>query len=229
MFGFIEKEFKFLSLILTIFTSFTFSSCATVKPMALNQKTTGLQMIQESIAIMTVKTSNQHRPQFQPDVWYVSVWSRDEKTPTKHMFRVDSPCNKNEKAFNEYLISMQLPPGQYKLRELAGFSGIFPIHGNFQVPLYLDFELNNSQIVYLGRIEAVNRERKSDDELRAGSILPLLDQAVAGFSGGTFDIKICDDYDHDITLFKDKFPCLKNCDIEKAILPQWYNPAQKDR
>src|SRR6266568_2596132 len=49
------------------------------------------------------------------------------------------------------------------------------------------FEVKPAQVVYLGRVEAVRRERKDDGELRAGFVIPLIGQAVAGYSGGTFE------------------------------------------
>ena len=45
---------------------------------------------------------------------------------------------------------------------------------------------------YLGRAEAVNRERRSDQELRAGSLFPVIDQRIAGFANGTFDLVVRD-------------------------------------
>lgn len=55
--------------------------------------------------------------------------------------------------FNEYLISFQLPPGEYKLRELFAQSGIFPGSGTFSVPVYSSFKVEPNNILDLGNID----------------------------------------------------------------------------
>ena len=83
----------------------------------------------------------------------------------------------------------------------------------------------SGKIVYLGRIEAVNRKRASDDQLRAGPILPLVDQAVSGFADGTWHIKVYDNYESDIRAFQEKYPVLGNYSVEKMLLPPWEKPT----
>ena len=70
----------------------------------------------------------------------------------------------------------------------------------------------------------VNRKRESDDEVRSGSKFPLMDQAFSGFGGGTFDVKIHDNFDQDMQKFKEQYPVLNNRQINKIILPQWTKP-----
>ena len=84
--------------------------------------------------------------------------------------------------FNEYLVSLWLPPGKYVLRELLGSAGFFPIRGMFGAPVFTRFEMTPGTVVYFGRIEATIRQRTSDDQLRAGSLIPLIDPAVTGLT-----------------------------------------------
>jgi hypothetical protein len=84
-------------------------------------------------------------------------------------------------------------------------------------------------VTYLGRIEAVIRERKEETELRAGPLIPLLDQAVTGFSGGTFDIEIVDRYETDIAEFAKRHPFLASQSVGRAVLPPWKPPTDQDR
>lgn len=128
----------------------------------------------------------------------------------------------------EYLVSISLPPGRYKLREISGASGGFPVLGTFSIPVYTKFEMRPNTLVYLGRIEAVVRERKDDNELRAGPVFPLLDQAITGFSGGTFDIRIFDNYEEDFSFFVEKYPLLSKYAVEKAVLPPWRKPSEEE-
>ena len=87
-------------------------------------------------------------------------------------------------------------------------------------PLHEGVEINPNSIVYLGHIDATIVERK-DGELRAGPVIPLVDQAVAGFSGGTWDISVTDQFDDDVTAFKKDFPALTNASIDREVLPAW--------
>jgi hypothetical protein len=90
----------------------------------------------------------------------------------------------------------------------------------FFTPLHETVEIKPNTIVYLGHIDATVIERK-DGELRAGPVIPLVDQAVTGFSGGTWDISVSDQFDNDVTAFKKDFPALSNASIERDVLPAW--------
>lgn len=94
--------------------------------------------------------------------------------------------------------------------------------------MYSPFELKANSMIYLGRVEAVVRERKDDSELRAGPVVPLIDQAVAGFSGGTFHIQVLDNYDADLASFRQKYPALEKFTVDRAVVPPWRKPTDED-
>ena len=94
----------------------------------------------------------------------------------------------------------------------------FPIHGSFFAPLHTTITVGEPGVYYLGHVNATVRERKGE-EFKAGPSIPLIDQAIAGASGGTFDIDITDGFDKDEALFRAKFPALAGVKITKAILP----------
>lgn len=79
-------------------------------------------------------------------------------------------------------------------------------------------EVTDNGVFYLGQVNAVVRERQGN-EFRAGPPIPLIDQAVIGASGGTFDIEIVDAQARDEALFRERFPALKDATIRKAMLP----------
>jgi hypothetical protein len=224
-----KKRNQFLSqgMALVVFMIFIFSGCATIKPMSLNEKNQTLDITKESVALMTLRTSNQNNTSYQPFVKYIFIWSTDEEKK-KYSFKVDDPYNKVKDQFNEYMISISLPHGKYKIREAMGTSGIFPFIGTFAIPVYADLEVTPNKVVYLGRIDAVVRKRKDANELRAGGVIPLIDQAATGFSTGTFDIKIFDNYEEDLNIFKQKYPALQNYTIEKIVFPPWKKPSEDD-
>jgi hypothetical protein len=74
--------------------------------------------------------------------------------------------------------------------------------------------------MYLGHIDATVVERK-DGEFRAGPLIPLIDQAATGFSGGTWDITVSDQFDDDVSAFRKDFPALSSASIERDVLPAW--------
>jgi len=213
-------KFASLSTMLAIILILIVFGCAT-KPMTFNEHTRAFFLAQESVALMTLKVSNQYKPSFQPSVDSMTVW---KDNGDKFRIPVNKPYNQVENQFNEYLITMSLPAGFYKIGRIYGFSGIALISGTFHIPVFSDFEVKQSKVVYLGHIEATLRERKDDDELRAGPLDSPI-PGVTGFSGGTFDIKISDNFDGDIVIFKQKYPFLGNSSVEKAILPPWKKPS----
>lgn len=124
----------------------------------------------------------------------------------------------NADAGNTYLLRMELPPGKYQIVGMTSRSGIFPVTGAFFAPLHIPLEVTDKGVFYLGQVNAVVRERQGN-EFRAGPPIPLIDQAVIGASGGTFDIEIVDAQARDEALFRERFPALKDATIRKAMLP----------
>jgi len=153
---------------------------ATTKPMGLSEALGTLAASKESVAFFSLKAVNQHKPGFQPNVSHVFRWEDGKEKREKYSFTVDDPYRQGKDEFNEYLVSLRLPPGKYVLRKLLGSAGFFPIRGMFGAPVFTRFEMTPGTVVYFGRIEATIRQRTSDDQLRAGSLIPLIDPAVTG-------------------------------------------------
>ncbi len=196
------------------------SGCATTKPMALSKETQAVALdAQQSLALATVKVANVYKTGYQPHVRNVAVKSTGEKEES-FAFTVATPYRASEvetDQYEEFLLSLALAPGTYELTGIRVTAGGFPVMGNGVVPINSTFQVAPGKAVYLGRIEAVRRER-TGDEPRAGSVIPLLDQAVTGFSGSTFDVKLFDGYDHDLPLMRAEYPALKNVTVEKQFL-----------
>ena len=202
------------------------TGCATTKPMGLSEAIDSLAEKKEAVAFFSLKAVNQHKPGFQPEVSHVFVWEDGKEKREKFSFKVEDPYRKGKDEFNEYLVSLRLPPGAYVFREIFGSAGFFPIRGAFGAPVYTRFELKPGTIVYFGRIEATIKARTNDDQLRAGPLFPLIDQAVTGLSGGTFDIQISDNYETDLVAFRGRYPGLVGATIERGILPPWSPPSE---
>jgi hypothetical protein len=100
----------------------------------------------------------------------------------------------------------------------AGQIKAFPFYGIFMVPLLLDFEVAPHSVTYIGRITAKLRPRQ-EGEFRAGPAVPLIDQAVAVMSSGTWDITVEDRAKEDISLFWTHYPALATMPINSDPLP----------
>ncbi len=188
------------------------NGCGTKMPLAKNQK--NIDIKNESIGIFSLKISNKLAPSYQPNVSSIDIINMANEKQKK--FKAEEPYNEVKNEFNEYLISFQLPPGRYMIEEVRGSSGVFPFTGNFYFPVNIEFVLEPNAITYFGHIEMVNRKRK-DGEIWSGDLLPLLDQAVTGFSGGTFDVTIVDNYEKDLKIFKNTYPFINEYEIKSSV------------
>ena len=65
-------------------------------------------------------------------------------------------------------------------------------------------------------------------EFKAGPSIPLIDQAAAGASGGTFDVLVSDRWDVDEAIFRSTFAPLGNASVEKAILKPFDRALAQD-
>ena len=207
------------------------SGCAGMKPMALSKDTQKLDLSQESIAVMTVRVNNTYKTSYQPRLKFVAVRADDaeKKESSFGIGELLSSDESEQNQFEEAAVSLSLPPGKYQLRLVGVKSNGILVAGNSgMVPIYAPFELKPGQVTYLGRIEAMRRERKNDDELRAGIVIPLIDQAVAGYSGGTFDVSIVDSYDNDVATLRKIYPALEKVEVAKAMLPKWRKPTDEE-
>lgn len=179
----------------------------------------------KSIALVSVKISNQNKPDFQPSLLYAFFFADSQGAEKTHIDVKGEPYKSEINQYNEYLLSFSLKPGTYNFSAIWGAYSI-PLLMNAMcvIPLNSKVEVKPNSIIYLGHIDATIRERKNDTEERAGSLIPLIDQAVAGFSSGTFDVLIKDNFDEDIKAYLTGYPFLQKHKINKAILSNWIRP-----
>ena len=208
---------------------FILSGCATRADMAFSKHAKHQTIGDEPIYLMTVSIKNDYHTSFKPELLVINV-ERDVAVDKvdRIIFWMDDQAviseSDSDQVPNEYCLRMELAQGKYVIRGLTSQKMIFPINGFFFAPLHADLEAKGPGVYYLGHVNAFVRER-TGEEFRAGPILPLIDQAVAGASGGTFDIEISDKWASDEALFRSKFPQLSKVEIKKAILP----PLDRDK
>jgi hypothetical protein len=199
--------------------------------MAFQKDTDIVASTTKPIFLMTATLRNSYRRGYQPKVVILNVEKEDAG---QRSHRLSFPMDKKAKdepdspdLGNSYFIRMELEKGSYVIRGFTGISGIFPVRGQFFAPLHAEIRSSAPGVFYLGHVNATVRER-TGNEFRAGSPLPLLDQAVTGFSGGTFDVEIIDQFEKDELEFKSRFPALRDVNIQKATLPPFVrDKAQK--
>lgn len=198
------------------------SGCATPTKMAFQDDAERLTEKSKPVFLMTATIKNSYRTSFQPRLLVVNVEKPDAKEAADRLnFTMDDKAkNETDSAItgNNYLLRLELNPGHYEIRGLTSLARSFPINGFFFTPLHSPLEVKESGVYYLGHINATVRERQ-DNEFKAGPSIPLIDQAVAGASTGTFDVEITDDFAADEAVFRSKFPALATASIQKAILP----------
>lgn len=207
------------------------TGCASPQKMAFNDESEVVEKKTNPVFLMTAKISNQYRHSHQPELIVVHVERTDAAEAKDHInFTIDDKAKKETDdpvLGNYYYLRMELENGKYVLRGLSSMSSSFPIHGFFFTPVHENIVANGKGVFYLGHINATVRERQGD-EFKAGPSIPLIDQAFAGASGGTFDIEITDQWDKDEEVFRSRFTALANVEVKKALLPSFdRNRAQK--
>ena len=216
---------KFRYLLFVLCLAFVMSGCG--HNMALTKGQDKVDLSKQSVALLSVKISNQNKPTFQLELSGAVICPQSQAClgrPYVHF--IEGPYKRNER-FNEFLLSFGLEAGTYNIRSLISFYSAGPFFwAGAQVPLNLKAEFKPNSVIYLGHIDVILREKKSDDEKRA-ALFPLISAGVVGYSTGTFDVVIEDRFDEDMKLFTTEYPGLQKVKVEKSILPQWIRPENR--
>lgn len=197
------------------------SGCATPTKMAFQEDSDQVSKTKPTF-LMTTTLRNTYRTSFQPKLIVVYV-ERDKVKGAEDRINFtmdDKAKNESDSATvgSSYLLRMELDSGEYVIRGMMGLARSFPINGFYFAPMHSKLTAAEPGVFYLGHVEATVRER-IEPEFKAGPSIPLIDQAIAGASTGTFDIEISDQWEKDGPKFLAKFPVLNGVNIQKRILP----------
>lgn len=200
----------------------TLGACATPTKMAYSSDSRTPVKPSDAVFLMTATLKNTYHPSFEPRLLVVNVEKGGAQSKADRLnFTLDDKARFKEADSHEdgntYLLRLQLPPGQYVIRGLTCLSPHFPIMGSFFAPLHETLDASAPGVFYLGHVEAIVRERNGS-EFKAGPSIPLIDQAVAGASGGTFEVEVSDRWDTEESVFRSTFPQLGATPVHKAIL-----------
>jgi len=191
------------------------SGCATKMP--LNSKESKVDLAKGSLVLFALEMENEYVPDYQPKVKSVHFASLEDEQSSMS-FDPGVELKKTEAGGNFYLVSAVLKPGQYKFQNISCGASSLLIYGNCIAHIDSKFPLKENEIIYLGHISAKNIERKEEGAKWAGPLIPLIDQAVTGFSGGTFKIKMENKLDEDRALFVENYPDLSHYDIHYVAM-----------
>lgn len=194
------------------------TACGT--PMGLTKQTTQLDLSKKSVVLATFEITRSNG-RLMPDPRYVLLGDRKtEGEKSRQSLSVDGEGMEQEtgKPRKLVLLRMALEPGKHNIQHVMGSITGFLAAGTWLVPLALDFEVPENSVVYVGRISAHLRDRR-DNEFRAGSLIPLIDQAALGISNATFDVTVSDQASTDLPRFQETFAVLRNQPIQTLLLP----------
>jgi len=198
--------------------------------MALTKGQTNVDVTKKSIALLSVRISNQFKPNYQLEIMGALICPKSERCghgSVKYFRKTDSSyrIKSVENGFNEYLLSYELQSGAYNFHSIGAGYDHNGISGGGSVPLNCQFEMKSNSIIYLGHLDIVMREMKNNSETRAGRVGPPWSQnPLVGAYTGTYDVVVEDKFEEDMKLFISEYPGLKNVRVEKAVLPPWIRP-----
>lgn len=182
--------------------------------MALSKSTLKVDFEKGPLAILFITTENKVSPSYIP--YIEKILLNQVQLNEEDYYKLNSPIQSEEKQAT-YLVSFQLPEGDYEMNQISGSSGIFPVTGRFFWECELEFSLNSSDLVYLGNLDFKNRKKRIG-EAASGFILPLIDQAVTGFSTGTIEMEINNQKSNDLEMLYSNYPFLKDRSVTTQLL-----------
>lgn len=209
-------------LLLTFFVAIL-AGCATPTKMPFHDDAVTAMESGNSIYLLSATLRNIYKPNYQPELFVIYVEEAFVKGSEDRInFTMDDKAvlseSDNPDEGNNYLLRMELEPGSYNILGLGCVKNAFPVSGSFFVPIHAVLDVDIPGIYYLGHINATVRKREGD-EFKAGSTIPLIDQATVGASGGTFDVEIVDLWGKDGELYRSRFKALEGVEITKMVLP----------
>jgi len=211
---------KHLSAAALLAVALSLSGCATKLDMPYSKDQPSADPA-KGVYLMTLTTKNIYHTSYQPDMLVINVETPTSSSKQDRFNFVIDDDGKNETGSpdtgNSYLIRFQLPPGDYVIDGVTCLNRQFPIIATFYVPLHEKLTVSTPGVYYLGHVDGTVRERVGD-EFKAGPTIPLIDEGVAGASGGTFDVVISDQWDKDSPQFVGKFSALQGVNVQKAIM-----------
>ncbi len=214
---------KLIKYALLIVTTLILTGCATVQNSAFDGQTKKLDFSQNSYFVMGVEINHAVKPKYNPNsdiILFVQKIGAKSKSDRFSLILKPSEFQLLPSGAVSGYFRGALPPGDYTLGDIIGFARKFPINGSFTLPLESNFRIEKNEVAYLGKLRARTRKKRKG-EFAAGSVIPLLDQAVSGFASSTFDVQISDDSESAKAWMNKAYPVLASEELSIRILPKY--------
>ena len=186
------------------------SGCAT----SLDKNATAVDWTKGSVVALSVELNNEYKPNYHPTHLGVVIIKK-AGTETRQRIPAFSAIPAGT---NAYLVTQQIQPGKYTISTIYGMAHKFPIIGNIDFSVDAPFEVAPNSVIYLGRVSAVNVERKNKDDQSAGGVIPIIDQAISGYGNGTLNVVLKDNYEEDVKILKREYIAIQNLDVVRSPL-----------
>lgn len=174
----------------------------------------------KSVLVMRVTVRNDNKPEHQPVLASVVMNRRVSGSDSLTAWMTPTLVADQKQHGKEYLASVEVEPGPVRL-SCVSFRRTVPLLLVAQADAYLDadIEVPPGKVVYLGALDAVIVPRPQGSTApRAGPMVPLIDQGVAGLSSGQWELAMADRFDADVALMKEKYPYLSDVEILRAVI-----------
>ena len=207
-----------------------FSGCVNVQTMALKRGQDALTTATKSVVLMSVEVTRADDSRYQPVpsiLWVTDLnWGAGNQSLRFQLNRKEDTIEFDGRTM--YLTSIALSPGYYHFEGISGIAAAFPFIGQFFIPMVADFEVKPGSVSYVGHLNAVMRPRR-ENEFRAGSVIPLVDQSATGMISHSWDVVIDDQSDGDLAKFRAQVPALAGIKIDIEPLAPWDRAAAQRR
>lgn len=196
------------------------AGCAPALRMPLQPAGPAPDLSRKSVLVARVKIRNDNRPGQQPVLAQVTtVQEQAGKGQVKTAWKDPTLLSDKEKGGKEYFASLEVAPGKIQLDTLW-FNRAVPLLLNAWAlaPIKAEIEVPAGKILYLGTIDAVIVPKTSQSDRAAGGVVPLIDQSVAGFSNGKWQLGVLDEYEADLAALREKYPFLADVEVERSVI-----------
>lgn len=208
--------------VLLLVVLFVLSGCSNFSKMPL-QPDGFMAKDAQSVLVGRIKIQNKNKPKYQPKLLSINI----ERGGDNNVFQTPTLITEVENESKDYLFSLAMDPGVATLTNFVLVSRVFPVNGTGVLPFQVPVDFPANSIVYIGNLD-VSIVPREEEQPRAGSVIPLIDQSVTGFSSGTYEVDVSDNYDEDLALLMDNYPYLSGREVIKVMLPDWVYPPTEE-
>lgn len=196
---------------------------------ALNQATQINVTTESSTALLVVRLSNEVKPACVPTLDRVDFEVDGGPQENRVFLTVKDPPNSFvPNTYNEYLVSVKLKPGVYKVGAWGSlvYANVKEPPNGFVVKPDLGVLIKPEEVVYLGRFEIVNSMRVGNQPQNEIHLIPVPWMSATGYAEGSLKTTVVDNRVGDMGKFRAAYPVLRSVSIETRLIEPLANVAR---